>query len=66
MLQSVFQHASAHDAQPDDGDFVCHVFLLWIASLARRPHTRVAFAMPRDAQHPLEQVLSRMLLTGCT
>jgi hypothetical protein len=28
MLQGVFQHAAAHDAQPDDGDFVCHVCLL--------------------------------------
>jgi hypothetical protein len=28
VLQGVFQHAPAHDAQPDDGDFVCHVCLL--------------------------------------
>jgi hypothetical protein len=30
MLQGVFQHAAAHDAQTDDGNFVCHVRLLKI------------------------------------
>jgi hypothetical protein len=63
VLQSVLQHPAAHDAQPNDGHFVCHVSLLWVASLARLPHSPVAFAMPLPYRL-LSLEVSRMLLTA--